>query len=89
MVAILATNKFQPFVMSKNLIKLKGTTTNCKSSVFSVYKDLPGTAITQTDGMSLRGTGEGSGNDQQNESFQPLMTLKKLIKVERKTTNCR
>ena len=33
--------------------------------------------------MSLKGTGKGSGSVQQNQSF---VMLKKLIKVERKTT---
>ena len=86
LVVATATNKFQPFVMSKNLIKPKKTTTNCKSSSSSVYQDSPDTTIT-TDRGSLKGTGKGSGNDQQNGSFQPFVMLKKLIKVERKTTN--
>ena len=81
-----ATNKFQPFVMSKNLIKPKCTTTNCKSSSSSVYQDSPDTTIT-TDRVSLKGTGKESGSVQQNESFQSFVMLKKLIKVERKTTN--
>ena len=72
--------------MSKNLIKLKGTTTNCKSSPSSVYQDSPDTTIT-TDRVSLKGTGKESGSVQQNESFQSFVMLKKLIKAERKTTN--
>ena len=81
-----ATNKFQPFVMSKNLIEPKKTTTNGKSSSSSVYQDSPGTAIT-TDRGSLKGADKGSGSVQQDESFQSFVMLKKLIKVERKTTN--
>ena len=81
-----ATNKFQPFVMSKTLIKPKCTTTNCKSSSSSVYQDSPDTTIT-TDRVSLKGTGKESGRAQQNGSFQSFVMLKKLIKVERKTTN--
>ena len=81
-----ATNKFQPFVMSKNLIKPKKTATNGKSSSSSVYQDSPSTTIT-TNRMSLKGTGKESGRAQQNGSFQSFVMLKKLIEMERKTTN--